>query len=236
MTLWRSSVSCVRRTLIPISFLAAVFAAPPAFAAPPTDAPPNHDAMQKRLAACATCHGKQGQGDLGTGGGVYPRLAGQPIGYLYGQLLRFKSARRTGIPPVTTMHRLLATLPEPYLRLIAAYYRDATAPFPPPTAKQDARWREGRDLVQHGLPQAGIAACTSCHGATLDGRPPDVPALAGQYARYLTIQFAHWAQGARQNPVHEHIAHALTSAQIEAMSHYLASLRSAAAKTEAAQP
>ncbi|HET6655888.1 MAG TPA: c-type cytochrome [Gammaproteobacteria bacterium] len=184
-----------------------------------------YKAMQSRLAACATCHGKNGEGDQGEGGGVYPRLAGQPAGYLYKQLLRFKSARRTGIPPVDVMHRLLENLPASYLQLIADFYHEASPPYPPAPPRNAERWKRGRDLVRNGVPSEGIAACTSCHGANLEGQPPNVPALAGQYARYLTIQFEHWKQGARENAVHEHIVQTLTTPEIEAMSHYLASLR-----------
>ncbi|HET6726124.1 MAG TPA: c-type cytochrome [Gammaproteobacteria bacterium] len=204
---------------------AALFAGQTTFAATPQ--PPDHHDMKWRLAACATCHGKRGQGG-GHGTGVYPRLADQPAAYLYKQLLRFKSARRTGIPPVKIMHRLLANLPASYLQLIAAYYAAESPPFGPALPRDKARWRQGRDLVRNGVPREGIAPCTSCHGANLEGEPPGVPALAGQYARYLTIQFEHWAQGARHNAVHEHIVQTLTTPQIQAMSHYLASLRPAA--------
>lgn len=220
----RSFSLAARQALLSI----AIAAATPAFAAGPAATPPDRAGMQRRLAACATCHGKQGQGDMGREGGVYPRLAGQPSEYLYRQLLRFKSAERTGIPPVTTMHRLLENLPRPYLRLIADFYRDASPAYEPPPAKKPALWQQGHALVRQGLPDAHIAACTSCHGADLEGEPPATPALAGQYARYLTVQFEHWAQGARHDRLHERIAHTLTIGQIQAMSHYLASLRPAA--------
>src|SRR5690348_14016228 len=108
-------------TLLPAA--AALAAIPCAFSA---QAPPDRDGMRARLAACATCHGEQGQGDNLGGGGVYPRLAGQHEAYLYGQLLNLKSAQRTGIPPVTLMHRLLENLPAPYLELIAKYYSDSS--------------------------------------------------------------------------------------------------------------
>ncbi|HET8551408.1 MAG TPA: c-type cytochrome [Gammaproteobacteria bacterium] len=228
------SIRSLRRILPGILIVAATAFAIPAFAGP-ANPPPDHHGMKIRLAACATCHGKRGQGGAGTTAGVYPRLADQPAGYLYKQLLRFKSARRTGIPPVKIMHHLLINLPAPYLQLIAAYYAAESPPFPPAAPRDQARWEEGRKLVQHGVPSEGIEACTSCHGSDLQGQPPSVPALAGQYARYLTIQFEHWAQGARHDPLHEHIAETLTTPQIQAMSHYLASLRPAANSTRKAE-
>lgn len=219
------SIRNVHRILpmIGLAALTAALAAPAI--AEDTQPQLTYKGMQSRLAACAPCHGKNGGGDMGEGGGVYPRLAGQPTGYLYKQLLRFKSARRTGIPPVDIMHRLLVNLPASYLQLIAEFYHEASPPFPPAPPRDAERWQRGRDLVLHGVAGEGIAACTSCHGAELEGQPPSVPVLAGQYARYLTIQFEHWKQGARENAVHEHIVQTLTTRDIEAMSHYLASLR-----------
>jgi cytochrome c553 len=170
------------------------------------------------------CHGKHGEGRA-HGGGVYPRLAGQPAGYLYKQLRRFQSGRRSGIPPVAAMDRLLDRLPDAYLRLIAEHYRRASPPFPPASKRSPARWREGQKLAHHGLPAKHVAACGGCHGTDFAGKPPDVPALAGQYARYLVVQFEHWAQGARPGKVHKHIADVFTDKQILAVAHYLASLR-----------
>lgn len=186
---------------------------------------PDRQGMQMRLAACAACHGKHGEGNMGRDGGIYPRLAGQPTDYLYHQMLYIKSERRAGIPPVTIMHRLLASLSPPYLHLIARYYHAASPPYPPLAHAAPTQLDEGRELVRQGLPGKDIAPCTDCHGADLDGRPPDVPALAGQYARYLKIQFAHWAQGARHNRLHEHIARTLTNQQVQAVARYLAALR-----------
>ena len=183
--------------------------------------------MAKRLAACAICHGKHGQGDLERNGDVYPRLAGQPAGYLFAQIVRFQSARRVGIPPVVVMRRLLDNLPPDYLHRIADFYASAAPPFPPRPQITAAELSQGREVVTRGLSQAHVVPCTSCHGANLTGRPPDVPALAGQYAGYLWIQFAHWQQGARHNRRHEHIAAALTEAQLAAVVDYLASLRPA---------
>ncbi len=188
---------------------------------------PNAHGMEMRLAACASCHGKHGEGDMGQEGGIYPRLAGQPADYLYRQMQRFASEERTGIPTVVIMQRLLENLSPRYLRHIAEYYQAAEPPYPPPVAADPARLREGRDLVHQGLPQQRIAACTECHGADLQGQPPDTPALAGQYNRYLIIQFAHWAQGQRHDKLHERIAHTLSDEQIQAVSAYLASLRPA---------
>lgn len=188
---------------------------------------PDREGMQTRLAACALCHGKLGEGDMGRRGGVYPRLAGQPADYLYHQLLRFKSEQRTGIPPVVTMQRLLENLTPTYLQAIADFYAASPQRFPPVPAADPALLRRGKAIVDTGMPAQRIPACTACHGANLEGRQPDTPALAGQYARYLTVQFMHWRIGQRQNPLHKQIADALTNEDMQAVADYLASLRPA---------
>lgn len=187
--------------------------------------PPDRHSMEERLAACAFCHGRQGQGDLDRRGGVYPRLAGQPAGYLYEQMSQFVSGARTGIPPVVVMRRLLENLSPEYRQRIAGYYQDATPAYPPPRPAGTAELQAGRKLVDDGLPAQHVPACTTCHGQKLEGRAPAVPALAGQDDRYLTVQFMHWILDQRQDPLHQRIAHALSREQIQSVSAYLSSLR-----------
>ncbi len=188
---------------------------------------PDREGMQTRLAACALCHGKLGEGDMGRRGGVYPRLAGQPADYLYHQLLRFKSEQRTGIPPVVTMQRLLENLTPAYLQAIADHYAASPQQLPPVPAADPALLRRGKAIVESGVPAQRIPACTTCHGANLEGRQPGTPALAGQYGRYLTVQFMHWRIGQRHNPLHKQIADTLTNEDMQAGADYLASLRPA---------
>lgn len=207
-----------------LSLAVVAFAQAPA--ATPTSVPvPDRKAMQARLAACAFCHGPQGQGDLDRRGGVYPRLAGQPAGYLYAQMAQFVSGERTGIPPVVLMRRLLERLSPDYLRRIAEFYQNSAPAYPPPLAASTAELEQGRALVEHGLPAQHVPACTTCHGENLDGRAPATPALAGQNDRYLTVQFMHWTLGQRHDALHARIAHALSQPQLQAVSAYLSSLR-----------
>ena len=57
-----------------------------------TSAPDN---METRVLACTSCHGLRGQGMQGD---YFPRLAGRPAGYLYNQLVAFRSGRRNYAP------------------------------------------------------------------------------------------------------------------------------------------
>lgn len=186
---------------------------------------PDRQGMEARLAACAYCHGNQGQGDMDRRGGVYPRLAGQPAGYLYEQMSQFVSGARTGVPPVVVMRRLLETLSPEYMQRIAEFYQDATPGYPPPRPAAAAELNEGRALVEHGSPAQGVPACATCHGAELQGQQPATPALAGQDDRYLTVQFMHWILDQRSGSLHQHIARALSQPQRQAVAAYLSSLR-----------
>lgn len=158
-------------------------------------------------------------------GGVYPRLAGQPEGYLYQQMNQFISDQRTGIPPVAVMRGLLKDLSPDYLHRIAAFYAGATPAYPPPLKSTPAQLQQGRTLIEQGLPAKQVPSCTSCHGDNLEGRTPATPALAGQNERYLTVQMMHWLMGQRSGTLHHHIAQALTEQQVQAVSAYLSSLR-----------
>lgn len=224
-------VAALCAALVPVlTVVALACASSAALAQTPTVAPaPDRQGMQDRLAACAFCHGKQGEGDLDRRGGVYPRLAGQPAGYLYQQMRQFVADQRTGIPPVVLMRNLLRDLSPDYTQKIAQFYQDETPAYPPLRKYDPAQLQLGRTLVQQGLPAKQVPVCTSCHGARLEGHAPTTAALAGQNERYLTVQMMHWLQGQRQGELHQHIARALTQKQIEAVSAYLSSLRPDAA-------
>lgn len=193
--------------------------------------PPDQHGMQTRLAACAFCHGKLGDGGLGHNGDVYPRLAGQPAGYLYREMQRFVGGERAGIPPVVVMRQLLESLSPAYMARIARFYQDAAPAYPTLAPAARTVLEQGRELVEQGVPKQQVPPCAECHGAALQGRLPDTPALAGQYDRYLTVQLAHWAQGQRHDPLHQRLARALTSQQVQAIAAYLSSLRPASTST-----
>lgn len=195
--------------------------------------------MKERLAACALCHGAHGEGDRDSHGGVYPRLAGQPPAYLRVQMHRFVAEQRTGIPPVAIMSRLLARLTDGYLDAISCWYAQQTPPYYPPAVTDPTLLATGARVVRDGVPAAGVGACTTCHGAALDGHPPATPALAGQYAGYLRVQFAHWRQGARRDELHRRLATTLGPVRTRAVSLYLNSVAPpgvAAAPAKAGKP
>jgi cytochrome c553 len=71
-------------------------------------------------AQCAACHGPDGRGDPAK---MVPDLRGQPPGYLRSQMLLFKTDKRSpGDPALKALKTLMATIPDPTLDDLAAYF------------------------------------------------------------------------------------------------------------------
>lgn len=149
----------------------------------------------ERLAACAACHGKHGEGVQGAE--YYPHLAGKPAGYLLEQLRGFRDGRRVS----TQMTWYVRFADDAFLQRIADYY----AALPPRTRSADTgaaqltpeRRRVAQNLVEHGDPAREVPACSACHGANLAGLEPGVPALLGLPVDYVIAQFGAWREGVR---------------------------------------
>ncbi|MET0855646.1 MAG: c-type cytochrome [Telluria sp.] len=71
-----------------------------------------HADGQRLYASCAACHGT-----AGAGGGVLPRLAGQPKGALADSMRAFKAGTR----PATIMQQIAKGYTEEQIEQIAAY-------------------------------------------------------------------------------------------------------------------
>jgi cytochrome c553 len=152
------------------------------------------DTMEQRLLACATCHGKNGEG--ASKGETYPRLAGKADGYLYNQLLNFRDGRRA----YPAMTYLLTYLSDDYLREIARYYATLKTPYPAPVAAASgAVLARGEALVLKGDPARKLPACAECHGRTLTGTAPFIPGLVGLSASYVGQQMGAWRSRKRHS-------------------------------------
>jgi cytochrome c553 len=181
------------------------------------------DSLEQRLLACASCHGKRGQGLKANE--YYPRIAGKPPGYLYNQLLNFRERRRHSPP----MNYMVAYLSDEYLREIAGHYA-ALAPAYPPPARPPSKdlLALGEALMLRGDPLRKIPPCTACHGEQLTGMQPSIPGLIGLDAQYIAAQMGAWRNKLRraQEPdCMASIAGLLGPGDIAAVSAYLASLR-----------
>jgi cytochrome c553 len=160
------------------------------------------DSLAQRLAACTTCHGKEGRA---APDGYHPRIAGKPAGYLYNQLRNFQDGRRR----YGAMVALVDPLPDAYLREIAGYFAALDLPYPPPTsaaspaspapARGDAAaLARGRRLALQGDAARQLPACAACHGAALMGQQPATPGLLGLPRDYLVGPLGAWVNGQRQ--------------------------------------
>jgi cytochrome c553 len=178
------------------------------------------DTMAARVEACTPCHGNKGEG---TSDVYFPRLAGKPSGYLYNQLLAFRSGRRR-YPP---MNYLLEFLPDQYLQDMADYFASQHPPLPSPTASDASAevLKRGEALVTQGDTSAQIPACASCHGPTLTGMEPGIPGLLGLRPNYVSAQLGGWRYGTRTAKAPDCmqlVAAKLTEADVTAVAAYLA--------------
>ena len=188
------------------------------------------DTIEARAQGCSTCHGSHGQGSADE---YFPRIAGKPKGYLFNQLQNFRDGRRS-YPP---MNYLLAYLHDDYLAELASYFASSPLLQQAPLGKRMPDYVLGEQLVKHGNPARGVPACIACHGPSLTGIEPGIPALVGLHARYITAQIEAWRVGTRHatNPdcMHE-IATRLNEAEISAVAGWLAAQRPPSPATAAA--
>ncbi|RKP58963.1 c-type cytochrome [Pararobbsia silviterrae] len=180
---------------------------------------PAPDTMQSKVAACAACHGAQGQG---TDNDYFPRLAGKPADYLFNQLQNFREGRRK-YPP---MNYLVTYLSDDYLHQIATYFSNQRPPYPTPSAPTvpDSVVARGQQIVLNGDPSKNVPACIACHGKGLTGMQPAIPGLVGLHNDYISAQLGAWRSGTRHalapDCMHE-IATRLNDADISAVAAWL---------------
>ncbi len=179
------------------------------------------DTLVQRIAACAACHGKHGEGG---GTGYYPRIAGKPALYLYRQLRNFQEGRRDN----PMMQHMTSGLSGAYLHEIAEHYARMQPPHRTAPRKHwpEAVLARGRQLVRHGDPQRKVPACQACHGQRLTGVEPATPALIGLPADYISAQLGAWRSHTRAAPAPDcmaAVARRLNKQDIHAIAAWLAS-------------
>lgn len=81
----------------------------------------------------------------------------------------------------------------------------------------------GEKILQMGGANSDAAPCITCHGVDMKGMADDgFPRLAGLSAKYLAKQLHDFKSGARENPIMQPIAQALTEKEIAAVTTELA--------------
>lgn len=177
----------------------------------------NAAAGKNKSAACAACHGADGN----SGAPNFPKLAGQDAQYLSKQLADFKA----GVRKDPLMAGMVAGLSKKDMDDLGAYY--ASQKIKPGVASGDAATlKKAERLYRGGDAKSGISACMSCHGPSGHGIPPRFPAVSGQHATYTQKQLMDFKTGARSNDseVMTRIAFRMSEAEIKAVSEYMAGL------------
>jgi cytochrome c553 len=175
------------------------------------------EAGKAKSAACAACHGVDGNSAAPN----FPKLAGQHADYTAKQLAEFKSGERKD----PTMNGMAAPLSEQDMADLAAYY----ASLKPSVGKAaEDKVALGETVYRAGNSASGVSACAACHGPAGNGNPmAKFPSLSGQHADYTAAQLKNFRAGARANDagsMMRGIAKKMTDAEIEAVSQYIQGL------------
>jgi cytochrome c oxidase subunit 2 len=139
-------------------------------------------------AACAACHGEQGEGNQALNA---PKLSGQDAWYLRRQIAHFKVGARGASDRDANgkvMAQLAATLAdEAAIDHVAAYI--ATLPDKPAARTINGDARKGH---------ARYATCGACHGADGQGnQATNAPRLKGMSDWYMAAQLKNFRDGVR---------------------------------------
>ena len=175
-------------------------------------------AGEGKSAMCAACHMADGNSVVPQ----FPKLAGQHEQYIVKQLVEFKTMKRKD----DTMLGMSAALSDEDMADIGAFFASKTST---PTAADESKVALGQDVYRGGNMNTGVPACMGCHGPTGAGNPTaKYPTLAGQHATYSIKQLNAFRDGARENDagsMMSNIAARMSTAEIEAVSNYIASMK-----------
>jgi cytochrome c553 len=172
-----------------------------------------------RLASqlCVACHGVHGDSKSP----MFPKLNAQTADYLVAQLKGFRQHVRGESDARSYMWAIASQLDDATVASLADYYSQQA---PTPGASGDAAlMAQGRKIFEQGLPDKGVPACASCHGAQGHGNG-QFPRLAGQHADYILRQIQVFQNGTRANaPVMTAVSHTLGPEDAKAVAAFLQS-------------
>jgi cytochrome c553 len=203
----------MNRRLVFASFALAGFA----FTLPVSAVVGDPQAGQQKSAACAACHGPDGNAS----NGQWPNLAGQHADYLYQQLMAYKSGDRQN----AVMASQVANLSEQDMHDLAAYYAGQTMKI---GAANEDLLAQGRQIYRAGDAAGGVPSCAACHGpAGLGNAPANYPRIGGQNAEYVLTQLQAYAAGERTtdpNGMMRDVASSLSDEEMRAVASYVSGL------------
>jgi cytochrome c553 len=168
---------------------------------------------------CASCHGPRGDSISP----AFPKLAGQRMEYLEGQLKAFRDRTRADPMAQAYMWGMTSQLDDGTIKKLAAYY--ANQKPAPGKAGTPKLVQVGKAIYEQGIPGAKVQACVTCHGKNAEGNAV-FPRLAGQHAEYLVKQLVLFKSSLREgasSPLMHAISTGMSFEQMEAVGAYLAS-------------
>ncbi len=175
-------------------------------------------AGQQKSAACAACHGADGN----SANGEWPKLAGQNAVYLVKQLQDFKAGRRAN--PI--MSGMAAPLGDQDMEDIAVYF---SAQQPAPGKADPELVEKGKAIYLGGNLNSSLAACTACHGPNGKGNPAAAfPAVSDQHAQYVETQLKAFRAMQRANDpgqMMRNIAAKMSDDEIKAVASFMQGLQ-----------
>ena len=169
---------------------------------------------------CSNCHGMTGVAVSPN----FPNLAAQGEPYFVAQMKGFKSHGRHDPAGFEYMWGLSRSLTEEQIAGLAAYYSGQT-PANQGAEGAPARLDAGKEIFDKGVPDKGVPACATCHGAHGEGMAT-FPRLAGQHADYLVKQLAVFQRtdDRPEGSIMKTVAHELTQQNIDDVAGYLQAL------------
>lgn len=172
---------------------------------------PGAQAQQpERLAACAACHGPNGNSPTP---GI-PSIAGQPRAFIENQLV----VMREGLRDVPAMKEVVAGMKDEEIVALAKHF--AAQPIVPlAAAAQPERQRLGAELSRKAL-------CGTCHLPNYAGQN-QVPRLAGQNEAYLLQAMKQFRDhpGPGRDTIMAAALYGLSDADLGHLAHYFASAK-----------
>lgn len=169
---------------------------------------------------CSACHGQDGNSSVS----AWPKIAGQHPDYAARQSRLIREQLRD----VPQMYPMVMNLTDQDLLDLAAYYAQFEIQ---PGVADEALVERGSALFQAGDLDAGIPACSGCHGPAGDGIPgAHYPKLRGQHADYTADRLQRYRSGENNGEKDPYsnimvaVSRNLSDADIQALSSYIEGL------------
>jgi len=175
------------------------------------------EAGKAKAAACAACHGADGN----SMNPAWPKLAGQGAKYIATQLKHFKSGARKN----ALMQGQAMALSAQDMQDLGAYYASLTTS---PNAANPDTLELGQAIYRGGIMKKNVAACMACHSPDGVGNPSAAfPKLAGQHADYTEAQLKSYRANERDYDsakIMSGVTERMTDEEIRAVAEYIAGL------------